>query len=167
MTSLEDILKARDLRVKTQKELVSSFGKPLVSFTVNMPGPEKKNETSRKIFDAGVLALREKLAPDIVYYKLSDEETGYEGFFVADITARELKKKTCDVEETHPLGRLFDMDVIDEDMRHISREELGLPKRKCLICEREASFCARSRTHGVDELIKKINETVDAWENAR
>lgn len=67
------------------------------------------------------------------------------------------------MEETHPLGRLFDVDVYDEAGSGISREELGSPVRKCLICEKDAKLCGRSRSHTVKELYERIESIIDSW----
>ena len=52
------------------------------------------------------------------------------------------------MKESHPLGRLFDMDVLGPDGRKLSR----MRYRKCLICGRQAQECSRSRTHTVREM---------------
>jgi holo-ACP synthase/triphosphoribosyl-dephospho-CoA synthase len=69
-----------------------------------------------------------------------------------DLPAQELKQLAMDLEDTDPIGRLFDMDVLDTDGKKLSREELGKARRKCLLCDRDAAICARSRAHGLDAL---------------
>ena len=70
--TLEQLLRSRDERAEFQKILLKGYGLPLVSFTVNMPGKIKRCRRSRIVFDAGVQAIREALAGEIVYYKLMD-----------------------------------------------------------------------------------------------
>ena len=60
------------------------------------------------------------------------------------------------IEDGGGLGRLFDIDVLDAGGKKLSREDLGLPPRKCLLCEQPAHACARSRTHTVMELTEQI-----------
>jgi holo-ACP synthase len=60
------------------------------------------------------------------------------------------------MEETHILGRIYDYDVLNSKGRHIDRQELGIEARKCLLCEKNAFECGRSRNHEVSELIYKI-----------
>ncbi|CSA56393.1 CitX protein [Vibrio cholerae] len=62
------------------------------------------------------------------------------------------------IEREHPLGRLMDLDVIDVDGHIISRQGAQLPRRRCLLCERDAVICARSRRHSVEALLAKIEE---------
>ncbi len=161
------LLESRERRAETQRMLISSYRMPIVSFTVNMPGIEKKNGYSLIVFEAGVSAVREKLAPYIAAVKTVDEETGYEAFFAVDMNASKLKEKMCSIEESHPLGRLFDLDVIGADMKHYSREEFGYPKRKCLICDNEAVACTRTQKHSAEELRKRIEDIIAGWEKMK
>ena len=57
-----------------------------------------------------------------------------------------------ELEDIDPIGRLYDMDVLDTDGKKISREDMGLPRRKCLLCENDAAVCARSRAHSLEAL---------------
>ncbi|MCO9197661.1 citrate lyase holo-[acyl-carrier protein] synthase, partial [Salmonella enterica subsp. enterica serovar Mbandaka] len=43
----------------------------------------------------------------------------------------------------------------------LTREKLGYPKRKCLLCTEEAKVCGRSRTHTVKEMQYAIQAIVD------
>lgn len=60
----------------------------------------------------------------------------------------------CVYEETHPVGRLFDLDVIDINGQKLSRPSF----RKCIICGCQAQECARTRKHSVNEMQSKIEE---------
>jgi holo-ACP synthase/triphosphoribosyl-dephospho-CoA synthase len=59
------------------------------------------------------------------------------------------------LEECHPLGRLFDIDVIAEDGDKVSRSTIGLPERACLVCGKTGAGCARSRAHPLDEVERR------------
>lgn len=58
----------------------------------------------------------------------------------------------CELEEQLPYGRLLDIDVLDGEGAHISRAELGLPERGCLVCGAPGRACAASRAHTLEEL---------------
>ena len=64
-----------------------------------------------------------------------------------------------EIEESHPRGRLFDMDVIGTDGMKLSRGTY----RKCIICGCQAQECARSRKHSVEELQAKIEELLNQF----
>ena len=82
------------------------------------------------------------------------EKTGDELLLAVDYPAKKIKDLTTDIEETHPVGRLFDLDVIDINGQKLSRPSF----RKCIICRCQAQECARTRKHSVNEMQSKIEE---------
>ena len=50
---------------------------------------------------------------------------------------RQIKELCAAIEDRDPLGRLFDLDVLDPEQGGWSREDLGLSLRRCLVCGRE------------------------------
>jgi len=67
------------------------------------------------------------------------------------------------IEDQHPLGRLWDADVIDINGVSLSRKHFGLPARRCLLCEQPAHDCARSRLHAMQELQRSVQERVETF----
>ncbi|MBE8117719.1 citrate lyase holo-[acyl-carrier protein] synthase [Limosilactobacillus fermentum] len=70
-----------------------------------------------------------------------------------------VKEGTVAFEETTPYNRLFDLDVLikeGETAHSLSRGELNLPVRTCLICGRPAKECGRSRRHTVSGLQERV-----------
>ena len=155
--TLTEILDARERRVQKQQALLSQYGKPLLCFTMNIPGPVKQSRDIAIGFTVGDRLLRNLINRyPLLHREVSFENTGCEGYYVVDLPADALKRIAISVEDTEPIGRLFDMDVLDTDGRKLSREEMGLPRRKCLLCEQDASVCARSRAHGLEELLDRV-----------
>jgi holo-ACP synthase len=164
--TLEQLLNARERRAAGQKQLIEKYRLPLVSFTVNIPGAIKITPESSVIFLKGCMALEERLKEagcPLEYSQVEERDTGYEGYFVVNTSKRTLKAHMLQIENEHPLGRLFDLDVIGVDGVPISREQLGASKRKCLICEQDAHGCGRSRRHTCDALMEKIKSMVDSY----
>jgi len=147
---------AREYRKKKQEELVRKNNYPLISFTLNIPGPEKNSPLYRKIHEEGMSAIKVALASEIVNIISRDEATGCEAYITLNLPADKIKKRTIEIEENHILGRIFDIDVIDTENQSVSRRSLNYPPRKCLICNEEAALCSRSRKHSVNELIAEI-----------
>lgn len=116
-----------------------------------------------KIASAAVSAVHEAFSP--AYEELRDLETGYEGYFIVDMDPMEAKRMAVSIEEEHPLGRLFDLDVIvsEDGVRPLGRQELGLPQRLCLICGKPARECMRARTHTTEELLEKIDSILSNY----
>lgn len=164
--TLEQLLEAREQRVAHQKELIEKFRLPLVSFTVNIPGASKKTRDSSIIFREGCNVLKKKLKEascSLEFNEIKNPDTGYEGYFLVKAGERTLKALMLQIENEHPLGRLFDLDVIGKAGKSISREDLGISKRKCLICEEDAHSCGRSRRHSTEALINKIEMMVNSF----
>ena len=163
--TLDDFLRSRDARVERQLELLTDHpGMTLLCLTVQLPGPVKRNDISLEIADAGVCAVREAFSPE--FEELRDLETGFEAFFLVSQPPLEAKRLACRIEDTHPLGRLMDIDVVvpfEMMVKPLGRETLGLPSRKCLICGRPVRECMRARTHTTEDLLAKISEMVDSY----
>jgi holo-ACP synthase CitX len=159
--TLEQLLESRDRRSGHQMELLGKYpGSSIVCLTVQLPGPEKRNSISLAIADAGLQALRDAfpgLEPEV-----RDLETGFEAYLPVEMPAIELKRLCCGIEDSHPLGRLMDIDVICED-GPLGRSQVGLEPRKCLLCGNEARLCMRMRSHTREELLDKIGQMVDAY----
>ena len=93
-----------------------------------------------------------------------DLETGYEAYLITDLPLLEAKRIAVQIEDTHPLGRLFDIDIIDKDGVPVSRDRVGSSPRRCLVCDREARYCMRMRWHTQEEIWERINAMVDEYQ---
>ena len=166
MITLEDLLLSRDRRTQRQRSLLGRYpGSCLLCLTVIPPGMEKRTPVSLEIAAAGVQAVRESF--NIIYEDLRDLETGYEGYFTVAGEPFELKRSAVLLEESHPLGRLWDLDVIVPSgaaVRPLSRDEIGLGERPCLLCGKPVRLCMRLRSHTPEELISRMEEMVSDYE---
>lgn len=150
-TLLTEILAAREQRVRTQQTLLAQHHLPLVCFTMNIPGPEKDSPLIRRAFREGLSRLEETL-DGIVFRQEAFAVTGCEAFFVANMPAAQLKAVCQQIEDNHPLGRLFDIDVLDTSGCKLERKT----QRGCMICGKPGRFCAASRAHSADLLQQKV-----------
>ena len=149
---------ARDRRKEYQSTLINTHKYPLISFTLNIPGPVKNTPAFKRIFEEGCRQITNRLSDNIVSINSRDELTGLEAYYSISLSAKEIKQITVEIEVSHRLGRLFDIDVIDVNHLSISRKDLDLEQRKCLICEKPAFICGRNRTHTVEVLLDKIDQ---------
>ena len=149
--TLPQMLDCRERRGLIQDMLAAKYGKTVISYCMNIPGPIKTNPQIRAAFESGLAQLHKTLQQHGIAV-LEDvdirEVTGDEWIAAVDCGAEQVKDLTMQIEESHPLGRLFDMDVLGPDGRKLSR----MRYRKCLICGRQAQECSRSRTHTVREM---------------
>lgn len=154
---LTEILQAREDRANKQKLLLEQYQKPLLCFTMNIPGPKKLDRDVSVGFFVGTRLLADALSTYPVLYREERRPiTGCEGYYVVDMPAKELKALAIELEDIDPIGRLFDLDVLDTDGRKLSREELGYPRRKCLLCDNDAMVCASTRTHKLEDLTDRV-----------
>ena len=154
---IDEVLLSREKRVTIQNEMIKKYKLPIISFTMNIPGPIKTNDEIKKAFDIGKNLILEKLKETnitILEIQELNENTGNELFISVNSSAEKIKNITVAIEESCELGRLFDIDVIDVNFEKLSRKSF----RKCLICEAQAQECGRSRKHSVGELQNKVEE---------
>lgn len=165
---LNEILNARENRANTQKELIDRFKTTLVSFTLNIPGAEKNSPIFTRVHKEGIYLLEEELRKQnikILYKVTRNSAAGAEAFIIVDADSLSIKKVTVSIEELNETGRLFDFDVFNTRMEQISRSQIGLNERKCLVCNDSAKVCGRSRKHSTEELLVKIDQLIDKYKN--
>lgn len=163
----QEILEGREKRARLQKKLLETYNTPLVSFTLNIPGPEKNNPELKRIHYIGGRILEEALktrSVPLIYSDSNESAAGFEKFFCIDWDAVSIKKLTVTIEEENDLGRLFDFDVFDENGQQINRQSLGLQGRKCLLCHEKPAICSRNGKHTLEELLKAVYGIIKDYE---
>ena len=162
--TLDQLLVSREIRHAKQMALISDHpALTLVCLTVIMPGSVKRNSHSLIVANAAITAVLERFIGTLSQITAHDLATGYEAYLLTTLSPREAKLLACDIEDTHPLGRLFDLDVIAADGSPLSRQEVGQPARRCLLCDHEARYCMRNHTHTQEELQRHIGLMIDQY----
>lgn len=138
------MLNAREERFLFEKNLEQKFEKPIIVCAANCPGSDKRNFYSTYAVYCLYTKLIERVSP--VFTHFSHTKEGFVVHMVADLSADRLKLICIELEETHPLGRLVDLDVFCGG-ENLSRRALGRPARSCFLCERPAIECVRSERH--------------------
>lgn len=147
--TLAEILQSREDRVRKQQELLQEYSCPLICFTMNIAGPIKNTPLIQRGFRAGLTELDRTLPKERIRKKMIDSaDTGDTAIFAVEMDAVELKKICTEIEERSPLGRLFDMDVLDKNGFKLERKNL----RGCIVCGAPGRNCAAGRIHPVTEL---------------
>ena len=150
--NLAQMLKCREKRSLQQRDFLSKYNSPLISFSMNIPGPIKTNDLILNAFMFGkkiLMSELENINAEINEVQEIHEATGDELLLsIKNINPEILKDLAVSIENDYEIGRLFDIDVLGSDGRKLSRKSF----RKCLICNRQAQDCARSRAHSVSEM---------------
>ncbi len=151
--TLSQMLAAREDRAFRQFSLNRRWKLPMVSFSMNIPGPVKDTPLIRRGFLFGLEELDRRLPGDKIRHRqVIEAVTGWEAVYVVDMDAAALKAITTGIEDGTELGRLFDMDVLDRNLNKLDREDYGGGSRNCIVCGAEGRGCSSRRTHSVPEL---------------
>lgn len=171
--TLEQMLAAREARVRMQDELRGRYGAPVVSFTMNIPGPVKNTPLIRRAFGEGCDALKAALADaglPVLWSGVQEADTGCEALLAVEGEPLAVKRVCTAIEDADALGRLYDMDVLAPDGTKLDREAVGGGARNCIVCGAAGRGCASRRTHTVEDLqaaTRRIMETHFAPTEAR
>lgn len=170
--TLMEVLDFREEKSNIQKRIYRGISDGVVvSLGLNIPGPVKTGSSIYRAFCEGKRALENVILKNngrIAKEEILEKNAGYAAvYLVQGIDRIEVKNIAVALEETHPLGRLFDVDILKENLEPISRAELGIAGRKCLICGRNAKICGRSRQHTIQELQTKTAAIMEQWEERR
>jgi holo-ACP synthase CitX len=156
--ALEEVLAARDRRRDRQRDLIQRHALPLVSFTLNIPGEYKAYPLAEQAFRVGTQAMRNQLrraGKTVVHEEETKSPAGFEWVASVDGGQEEVKRLAMAVEDSHSLGRLFDIDIIGTDGAGVRGNDAGREERQCIICGKPVWECARSRAHPAEELSRR------------
>jgi holo-ACP synthase/triphosphoribosyl-dephospho-CoA synthase len=159
--SLEEVLAFREEKAEKQAELLDRFHFPLLCLAMNIPGEYKRFFLADSSFQEELRITRLTLEAEQIQTaneEIFESSGGSAAFISANADPKRLKLLAQGIEDSHPLGRLFDIDVLDTDGKKISREDMGFALRSCLICGGSAFVCGRSRTHSAEELQKAATD---------
>ncbi|MFB9144761.1 citrate lyase holo-[acyl-carrier protein] synthase [Vibrio artabrorum] len=147
----KDIMEFRDRIFAIQRAWQQLKAPQLISFTVNMMGNVKVNEATSRVFLQGCLAIDNwcnSTPLNIIKKQQFHHKAGFHYLVgLNHHSSDDIKQAMVNLENSLPLGRLMDIDVIAEDGKPLSRTKLGFDRRKCIVCDNSAKACARSQAH--------------------
>ncbi|MBR3561723.1 MAG: citrate lyase holo-[Oscillospiraceae bacterium] len=153
--TLEQVLAAQDARTQRQNALLERYHMPVISFSMNLPGPVKDSPLIRRAYFTGRDTLLKSLRDECIKVLRKEETlaaTGFEIQIAVKEEALTVKKLCVQIEDATTLGRLFNMDVLAADASKLDREEVGGSERGCIVCGAAGRGCASRRAHSVEEL---------------
>lgn len=164
--SLLEMMNTREMRCHLQQQLLHLYREPLICLTLNIPGPIKVLPGIPAAFENACGQIEALLKERLVlvnHLETIKEKTGYEAFYSVDASPEFVKELMISLEDQDRLGRLLDIDVLRVDGSKVSREELGYPARRCLLCDEPAHACSRSRRHSIEELVQEISRILNEY----
>ncbi|WP_207646074.1 citrate lyase holo-[acyl-carrier protein] synthase [Tindallia californiensis] len=146
------VLEAKEERSAFQKEWIARYQLPMISLTLNLPGGFEAYKEWETIFHIALKTIDRAYDGNIVDKHSRLGKWGPEGFWVIDLPAVQIKEKAIDLENSHRGGRIFDIDVLDEKGSMLSRRDLLMEGRVCLVCDEKALLCYREKKHDFEEV---------------
>ncbi|MFH5835147.1 citrate lyase holo-[acyl-carrier protein] synthase [Proteiniclasticum sp. C24MP] len=155
-----ELLDSREKRDLREKALLDKYHGTLLTLRANFPGSEKRHEKA----DLAVTILYEEVRRQYnpVHEEILQDAEGLIYLLLLKESPEDVKRKALSLEESHPLGRLIDMDVRDEE-KIWSRRDFSIPGRKCYLCEDLAVHCVRSQKHPLEDVISHFVRKVDDY----
>jgi holo-ACP synthase CitX len=153
MNIADDILSGREKRSKLIEEYLNSY-ETIVSIKANMPGLEKNNYLSYLLINAFSFIV--KSFPSVTYDYHQNDDGPFVLILLNGFDSKSIKKQMVSIEEHHELGRFIDLDVYDRYGTVTIRDQ----KRKCIICDNQASICIRNKNHTVEEIFEIMDKKV-------
>ena len=155
------ILAARELRWNTRMHLVQAYGFPILSVTLRAPSLLRREPAFLETFSRLCGLLEEQFASSGPVMELLLETLDAEGparhYEVEDVQAA--KRLSIQFEEGSLGGALLDIDLMDEKAKPLSRKELGLQSRACLVCgNRPAAVCITGKAHSSQDTDKAFRD---------
>lgn len=164
--SLEALLAAKDNRAARQADWLARYQQPVISLTLVTPGAIKDSIRYRNTMGVALQACDQLFWQHrwkVLERKVWWLPTGAEALWCVAHPGVEIKACCVEMEQTHPLGRLWDVDVFSPRDGQIGRQSLDISTRRCLICDEPAHGCARSRRHPVEEVVARVERLIDDW----
>jgi holo-ACP synthase / triphosphoribosyl-dephospho-CoA synthase len=160
---IDSILLSREQKQIHIQKLLKDYDL-VISVKSNIPGSHKN------IVEAYLLVrlFYVELAKKFKFKKITLMESADGPYYLIPLEQgnhNEIKLQLIELENMHPLGRFIDLDVHHQLSQSISRVDLGIPFRKCYLCERDAHVCARNQTHDIHDLISYVKEHITAYLN--
>lgn len=158
--SLYDVHQISLYNLKRQTHLTKKYQLPLIVVKTNVVGDVSDNEHANYIYSLALDEVQKTMAVlNIIVIEHDDakSDANLESIYVVKgITASTLKRAMVKIENSHFLGNLFNIDVIDPQGYAVSRRGTQMESRKCILCDCPAGYCAANHNHSDQELKEKI-----------
>jgi len=149
-------LAAREARQELLSRALGA-GRPAALFvSLNLPGSDKSPPGATGLFRRACEQIAAAFHGSLLVAADRDA-LGHFALRLLDADPLAVKRLCIELEESHPAARLLDLDVYASETVQIGRASLGLPARRCLLCDQPAVDCIRVKRHPFDEVIAKAH----------
>lgn len=135
----------------------------VISIGANIPGHDKNISEAHLLMRLFIHVVKDTITTTSIE-TFSSSDGPYALLTTLHTNVNELKQRLISIEDSHPLGRLIDLDLYQHGMQSsISRTEINFPSRKCMICNDDFNVCRRLQRHSVAELLTHIKDEVEHY----
>lgn len=160
---MDKILEDREKRYNIILGLIQKYRLPVLCGKINYPGNNKNTKEAQKAFDILLKHVEDEFHGSAIEKTVTSGCDGSGIIFALNMEAKAAKEKAVAIEESHSIGRIFDIDIYNVDGAPLSREDKGLQPRRCIVCGQNARECMRLRKHSLEEILKTINEIINNY----
>ena len=151
---LLQVLEAREARWQRRLALAQGRGRTLVTVTLCLPVAYRCDPA------LGLFARLEGLfLTQEIPCRREEPLNGADGpalFLTVQAPAQQVKRLCVEAEERLPGGRMLDIDVMDGEGTPVDRNALGLPPRRCFVCQQPAAACVARKIHTREEIDAQV-----------
>lgn len=159
---MKRILEDREKRFIKILSLYDEYKLLVLVGKINYPGNNKNTLEAETAFNVLYSLLIDRFKKYTIHSEVDEGFDGKSLILILKSGKFVAKDLAIEIEETHPLGRIFDIDVYEGE-NSISRRHLGYPERKCIVCNNNARECAREGRHGIEEVLTVINSKIKVY----
>lgn len=153
------ILDARENRYSIKLVQAGGSG-TLIEMASILPGWPKQHGGLARIFSEGVKEMVTDLQASLVV-AMSDA-AGYYALARSSRGAEDCKRSAVALEERLPWNRLLDIDCFTEGGA-VTRRSLGLPERRCLVCDDAHFRCIHEKRHPAESAAFSAAELIKSY----
>ncbi len=160
--NIDKILKDRENRYNIMLDLSKKNSGPILTAKINYPGDNKNSSRIEKIFVTLKKMIKDQFKNDIIEMK---ELQGHDGpSFLCSLKGEpvKLKLKAVKIEEEKEIGRIFDVDIYI-DGTPLSRRDINLKSRKCILCGEDTYNCRINNLHSKEEVKEEMDRRIDRY----
>ncbi len=153
----DKILRAREKRMDNVKDFFLKHEEDsLIMIKANIPGENKNYPYTYYLIKVFLNSLRGTYS--FFHVELFESVDG--PYFLCGVKGKnpKIKNHLIKLEDTHTLGRYIDLDYFTDSVKSISRVDLKLPLRKCILCDNEAVICIRRGSHNLKDILNTIEK---------
>lgn len=154
----EKILNDREIRMKIIRDEFELNKNFIICIKCNVCGDDK----NFKEFEFIKRYFLNKILNNFNVEKSSYYESFDGNYYLVSITEKseeDVKRKLIEMESGR-FGRSVDLDLYTNLEKSITRKDLDLVERKCIVCDGDIATCMRGSLHTVDEVLNATREKI-------